>query len=281
MILWSTFTALTGAAWSAVSLLVIRFLFGAGEAGAFPGATRAFYGWLPAKERGFAQGIFHSGARLGAAASLFLMPALIHWIGWRWTFVANGAAGILWGLIWLWWFRDDPAEHRFVNRAELDYIRAGNSAGIDRVVEDLLRPDRHLGQHAARHVPVRCQQRDLLHQFHLAAAVPGESLGRRRGGAGAAPAGLRHAGPMDGSGDDHVALWARLPGRIAAGARAGRIPARSSRTRSLYRRAGRLGPRLRALLRCRRLRRRDDDQSELVVLHGHRRRRVPGRCRAR
>ena len=125
VILWSTFTALTGAAWSGLSLLVIRFLFGAGEAGAFPGATRAFYGWLPAKERGFAQGIFHSGARVGAAVSLFVMPVLILWIGWRWTFVVNGAAGIVWGVVWLWWFRDDPAEHRFVNQAELEYIRSG------------------------------------------------------------------------------------------------------------------------------------------------------------
>jgi len=128
VILWSTFTALTGAAWNGISMLVIRFLFGAGEAGAFPGATRAFYGWLPANERGFAQGIFHSGARVGAAVSLFLMPLLISWIGWRWTFVANGVAGVIWGVAWLWWFRDDPAEHRFVNGAELQYIRQGMEA---------------------------------------------------------------------------------------------------------------------------------------------------------
>ncbi|MHC4244286.1 MAG: MFS transporter, partial [Planctomycetota bacterium] len=70
---WSSFTALTGAAWNAVSMLVIRFFFGAGEAGAFPGATRAVFNWVPAKERGFANGVFHSGGRVGAALSLFLM----------------------------------------------------------------------------------------------------------------------------------------------------------------------------------------------------------------
>jgi ACS family glucarate transporter-like MFS transporter len=122
---WSAFTALTGAAFNAASLLIVRFLFGVGEAGAYPGATRALYQWLPVKERGLAQGIFHSGARVGAAGSLFVMPFLISWIGWRWTFVINGVIGLIWGTIWLRWFRDDPAEHHGVGRRELDHIRAG------------------------------------------------------------------------------------------------------------------------------------------------------------
>ena len=54
---WSLFTALTGAAWNYISLLVIRFLFGAGEAGAFPGISRAMYSWFPLKERGIINGI--------------------------------------------------------------------------------------------------------------------------------------------------------------------------------------------------------------------------------
>ena len=68
VVIWSIFTAMTGAVFTAISLLVVRFLFGVGEAGAYPGATRALYSWLPAKERGFGPGIFHSGARVGAAA---------------------------------------------------------------------------------------------------------------------------------------------------------------------------------------------------------------------
>ena len=99
--LWSIFTMLTGAAFNSLSLLVIRFLFGVGEAGAFPSATRALYNWVPAKERGIAQGLFHSGARVGAALSLFLMPFLITLVGWRVTFVFNGIIGILWMLVWL------------------------------------------------------------------------------------------------------------------------------------------------------------------------------------
>jgi len=125
VVAWSSFTAMTGAAWNTVSMLVIRFLFGVGEAGAFPGATRAFYNWVPAKERGLANGIFHSGARMGAAVSLFILPFLIRLVGWRATFFINGAIGIIWVLIWTLWFKDKPRQHKAVNKAELDYIEKG------------------------------------------------------------------------------------------------------------------------------------------------------------
>lgn len=123
---WSCFTALTGAARNALQMLVLRFLFGVGEAGAFPGAAQAFFRWLPAKERGLAHGINFSGSRLGAAFSLFLMPWLIRQIGWRWTFVVNGVIGIIWATVWLIWFRDNPRDNKKVNAAELDYIEKGS-----------------------------------------------------------------------------------------------------------------------------------------------------------
>jgi len=144
---WSCFTALTGAARNALQMLILRFLFGVGEAGAFPGAAQAFFRWLPAKERGLAHGINFSGSRLGAAFSLFLMPFLIRgcsweisfwglldapfyfvWsgIGWRWTFVVNGVIGIIWAIVWLTWFRDNPRDNKKVNAAELDYIESNN-----------------------------------------------------------------------------------------------------------------------------------------------------------
>jgi ACS family glucarate transporter-like MFS transporter len=125
VIVWSIFTALTGAVFTAISLLIVRFLFGAGEAGAYPGATRALYSWLPAKERGLGQGLFHSGARIGAALSLIVMPWVIASIGWRMTFVANAAIGLIWGAVWWFWYRDDPSEHAKVNAAEVDLIRKG------------------------------------------------------------------------------------------------------------------------------------------------------------
>ncbi len=125
---WSTFTALTGAAFNALSMLVMRFIFGVGEAGAFPGATRAFYRWLPVRERGIAQGINFSGSRIGAGVSYFLMPLVISLIGWRLTFVANGVVGVLWVVVWLWWFRDDPKDNPRVGRPELDYIEKGRES---------------------------------------------------------------------------------------------------------------------------------------------------------
>lgn len=125
VIIWSIFTALTGAVYTAVSLLVVRFLFGVGEAGAYPGATRALYTWLPAKERGLGQGIFHSGARVGAALSLVIMPLIIESIGWRWTFALNAFLGIVWGIVWWIWYRDSPADHTRVSAQELETIRKG------------------------------------------------------------------------------------------------------------------------------------------------------------
>ncbi len=125
VIIWSIFTALSGAVYTAISLLVVRFLFGVGEAGAYPGATRALYSWLPAKERGLGQGIFHSGARVGAAFSLLVMPWVIGSIGWRSTFVANGVVGLIWGAVWWFWYRNEPSEHSKVNETEVELIRAG------------------------------------------------------------------------------------------------------------------------------------------------------------
>ncbi|MCP4610403.1 MAG: MFS transporter [Planctomycetes bacterium] len=132
---WSCFTALTGAARNAVQMLVLRFLFGVGEAGAFPGATQAFFRWLPVKERGLAHGINFSGSRLGAAFSLFLMPWLISIIGWRWTFVVNGVIGIIWATVWLIWFRDNPKDNPKVNQAELDYIETGRTSDFTKGIK--------------------------------------------------------------------------------------------------------------------------------------------------
>jgi sugar phosphate permease len=119
---WSVFTMATALAWNAASLIVIRFLFGTGEAGAFPGATRAFSRWLPSTERGFAQGITHSGARAAGA----LTPALVAWImvswGWRAAFVAFGLMGFVWGAVWYWYYRDRPDQHPGMSDAELAVI---------------------------------------------------------------------------------------------------------------------------------------------------------------
>jgi ACS family glucarate transporter-like MFS transporter len=125
---WSVFTGLTAAAWSFVALLVVRFLFGAGEAGAYPAIARAFYNWLPMGERGLAQGINFSGSRLGAAFALPLVAWLVTRAGWRLSFVVLGATGCVVALAWWAWFRDTPDAHASVSVAEREVIVAGRRA---------------------------------------------------------------------------------------------------------------------------------------------------------
>jgi len=105
---WSGLTAMTGAAWSLASLVVIRFLFGVGEAGAFPGSARAIVNWLPPGERGRANGVLFSGSRLGAALAFPLLTWMLGRWSWRPSFFILGCLGILWALGWLLWFRDRP-----------------------------------------------------------------------------------------------------------------------------------------------------------------------------
>src|SRR5690242_11244315 len=105
---WSAFTMLTGAAQGYRSLLAIRFLFGAGEAGAFPNAVRSFSQWFPARERGKANGVLFFGSRLGGALTAPLALALIDGWGWRASFVAFGCVGVVWAAIWFWTYRDRP-----------------------------------------------------------------------------------------------------------------------------------------------------------------------------
>lgn len=124
VILWSAFTALTGAAWNFISLLIVRFLFGAGEAGAFPGMSRAIYSWIPLKERGMVTGINFSGSRLGAAFAVPVVAWLITDFGWRSTFIVLGVIGVVWALCWFLFFRDNPEELKSISIEEKGYIIA-------------------------------------------------------------------------------------------------------------------------------------------------------------
>jgi MFS family permease len=120
---WSLFTALTGAAWNFASMWVVRFLFGAGEAGCFPNLTRMLSAWLPLGERIKAQALMWAFSRWGGAATPPLVLFIISLFGWRIGFVALGALGVLWCLVFVAWFRDDPARHSMVNPAELEMLQ--------------------------------------------------------------------------------------------------------------------------------------------------------------
>jgi sugar phosphate permease len=124
---WSAFTALTGAAWNFVSLWVIRFLFGAGEAGCFPNLTRMLGIWLPGKTRIRAQALMWACSRWGGAVTPPLALIAIQLLGWRWAFPAFALLGIAWVIPYYRWYRDDPAQHKSVNAAELALLSESRS----------------------------------------------------------------------------------------------------------------------------------------------------------
>jgi D-galactonate transporter len=126
---WSVMTAATALATGWLSFIVIRFLFGAGEAGAFPGATRAMQVWYPRRERGLVQGLTHSASRLGAAIAPPLVVLIMTTLGWRSVFYICGAVGFVWSVLWYLSYRNLPEEHGLVNRAELERIRGFGETG--------------------------------------------------------------------------------------------------------------------------------------------------------
>ncbi len=131
VVCWSAFTVLTGLAWNYLVLLVVRFVFGAAEAGAFPTLARALARWFPHLERGRANGVMWMGARLGGSLAPPLAALLIARLGWRTTFFLFGVTGLFWCAAFWPWYRDDPADHRAVNAAELAYIREGRVIPTD------------------------------------------------------------------------------------------------------------------------------------------------------
>ena len=124
VLLWSLFTALTGAAWNLGSLLVIRFMFGTGEAGCFPNLTRMLSAWLPVGERVKAQALMWAFGRWGGALAPPIALLAITQLGWRWGFVALSLLGLVWVAVFLPWFRNDPAEHKGVNAEELKLLES-------------------------------------------------------------------------------------------------------------------------------------------------------------
>src|SRR5262249_4319936 len=136
---WSLFTALTGLIYPGVVgvglaflyMLAVRFLFGMGEAGAYPNIARAFHNWFPFAERGFAQGaVWMAGRFAGGVTPLVVLALIIETdsttgpktVYWRHTFWIFGLSGVLWCVLFWWWFRDRPEQKDSVNAAELELI---------------------------------------------------------------------------------------------------------------------------------------------------------------
>ncbi|HEV8714032.1 MAG TPA: MFS transporter [Candidatus Binatia bacterium] len=137
---WSVFTAMTAIAGELFltallgvvgSFIVVRVLIGIGEAIGPPSGNRIVANWVAPQERGLALGIAVSGSSLGAA----LTPPLIAWImvtlGWRAAFLLAGGVGIILAFVWYWLVRDWPADHSWVNTAELQHIAQASASLSD------------------------------------------------------------------------------------------------------------------------------------------------------
>jgi ACS family glucarate transporter-like MFS transporter len=125
---WSFFTAATGWMWSQASLMVARFLFGAGEAGCFPNLTKALGAWLPTHDRTRAQALMWMGARWGGASAPLLVVAVMSFTNWRITFLVFALLGVIWAVLFALWFRDNPRDHPRVNAAELALLKGNEES---------------------------------------------------------------------------------------------------------------------------------------------------------
>jgi MFS family permease len=116
---WSAFTSLTGLVSSFPMLLLTRFAFGAGEAGAYPGSASSVSRWFPAGQRSFATGVVWMASRLGGALSPLIVIPLQQTYGWRMSFYVFGAIGVVWCAIWWTWYRDRPSLKKGVSEREI------------------------------------------------------------------------------------------------------------------------------------------------------------------
>ncbi len=122
---WSLMTMATAHAWGFISLVVIRFVFGVGESGCFPGGHQVMQYWYPKSERGAANGVFHGAGQFATSVVPLVAVAIMTAWGWRAIFYAFGLVGVVWSVAWWFMFRDQPEQSKHVNAAEAEYIRAG------------------------------------------------------------------------------------------------------------------------------------------------------------
>ena len=113
-------------------LIVFRFFFGVGEAGAYPNMARGLYNWFPVSQRGTAQGAVWMSARFMGGLTPLIWLCLVDpqmlGLHWRAGFYIFCAIGLLWCVAFAYWFRNTPEEHPATNQAERDLIASGRGA---------------------------------------------------------------------------------------------------------------------------------------------------------
>jgi MFS transporter, ACS family, glucarate transporter len=122
VIWWSVFTVLTGAVNGLTSLIAIRFLFGAGEAGAYPNSCGVISRWMPGSETSRGMSWLGMGGPAGAALAPLIVVPIASVFGWRAPFFVNGVLGLLWVLVCWLWFRNHPQEMKGISVEEKELI---------------------------------------------------------------------------------------------------------------------------------------------------------------
>jgi sugar phosphate permease len=121
-------------------MIAIRFLFGVGEAGAYPNIARTLGRWFPFHERATAQSFIWLSSRFGGAFAPTIIGGLTLLGGdWQRAFWILGLVGVAWAVFFFAWFRDRPEDKPQVNAVERELIRAGES-GSGSIYDDASAP---------------------------------------------------------------------------------------------------------------------------------------------
>jgi ACS family D-galactonate transporter-like MFS transporter len=124
LISWSLVTLLQGVLKGFGMLFSLRLATGAFEAPSFPINNRVVTSWFPDNERASAIATYTSGQFIGLAFLTPVLTTIEHFLKWRGLFIITGLIGIIWGIVWYFFYRD-PMDHARVNKEELDHIEQG------------------------------------------------------------------------------------------------------------------------------------------------------------
>jgi ACS family hexuronate transporter-like MFS transporter len=136
IVVWSGAIALHFVARSALSFSLFRIMLGVGEAGNWPGATKAIAEWFPVRERALGQGIFGAGASLGSVIAPPLVAFLYAYVGWKSTFILIGGLGFIWIVPWLIVYKSGPGTHPWISEEERQYILHGQQQTVQAVQDE-------------------------------------------------------------------------------------------------------------------------------------------------
>jgi ACS family hexuronate transporter-like MFS transporter len=101
VVFWSLAEMAHAFARSVTGFGIARSALGLGEGGSFPASMKTVGEWFPENERALATGIFNAGTNIGAVVAPLTVPWITIHYGWRWAFLATGALGFVWVVLWL------------------------------------------------------------------------------------------------------------------------------------------------------------------------------------